>query len=666
MDHLDIKEFVVGYLAEVEEHLRSANANLLALDESLRKREHNPRAVRELFRRLHTVKGLSAMVGAEPIVDISHEMETLLRSADRAGGRIHDSAVDLLLSGVRAIEERVKSLSRGETLEPAPKQLLDRLGSLQVGQEPGTPSGSLSLDAQLLAKLSLAEQEQLLLGLSKGQTALRVDFVPSAARAAAGLNITAIRQRVAALGELVKVLPRALSEPGGGGGVAFVLLLLTDAPLEAVATAAAAETGDVQRITVAGGSALPLDEAPESGELEPYKRNVVRVDVARLDEALERLAVLVVSRSRLARAVSTPEPGLREWQQVGRLVAEGARELRDLRAAIMRARMVSVAELLERAPLIVLGLCRASGKQVRLTIDAGQAELDKAVADRLFPAVVHLLRNAVDHAIEPPAERRALGKDEDGHVHVTCLDQAGSQLELVVADDGRGIDRQRVASRVNAAVPETDAELLDLIARPGLSTLDAATHTSGRGLGIDIVRQIAVGELGGELRMSTTAGRGTTFTLRVPVSITIMDAFALECGGQTFVIPVSAVDALTELSPEVVTETPEASRRASRVRLLRHRGATIPLFALSSLLGIAAKSGGRSKAVIVRRQADVFAFEVDRMLGKQEVVVRPVKDPLVEVDGISGSTDLGDGRPTLVLDLLGLLARERQGSAVAS
>jgi two-component system chemotaxis sensor kinase CheA len=657
MDHLDVKEFVVGYLAEVEEHLRAADANLLSLDESLRKKENNPRAVRELFRRLHTIKGLSAMVGAEPVVDISHEMETLLRSADRAGGRVPDSAVDLLLAGVRAIEERVKSLGRGESLAPAPRQLLESLATLQVGQEPGKPSATLSLDAELLAKLSLAEQEQLLLGLSKGLKGLRVDFVPSAARASDGTTITSVRQRVGALGELVKVLPRALPE---GGGVAFVLLVLTDSPIEAVAAAAAAEVDQVETITILGGSPLVLAPPEDEAVVETYKRNVIRVDVGRLDEALERLSVLVVSRSRLARAVSRPEPSVRDWQHVGRLVAEGARELRDLRAAIMRARMVSVAELLERAPLIVLGLCRASGKLVRLTIDAGQAELDKAVADRLFPAIVHLLRNAVDHAIESPADRRARGKDAEGHIHVSCVGHAGSRLELVVTDDGRGIDRERVASRAGAQVPQTDAELLDLIARPGLSTLDAATHTSGRGLGIDIVKEIAVGELGGELLLSTTPGAGTTFTLRVPVSITIMDAFALECGGETFVVPVSAVDALTDITAEAVSETPEPSRRSAHVRLLRHRGNTIPLFSLGSLLGMPSTRSERSKAVIVRRQEDSFAFEVDRMLGKQEVVVRPVNDPLVEVDGVSGSTDLGDGRPTLVLDLLGLMGREQR------
>ena len=469
---------------------------------------------------------------------------------------------------------------------------------------------------------------------------------------------------VARRGHDVAALPLGLDEDLPT--VAFVLLLLTEASDSAIADAAAAGPEDVRVIT--GSSPPPEEVAPstfEGPELDSHKHNYVRVDVSRLDEALERLAVLVVSRSRLQRAVEELGQGQGDLRQVSRLVSEGGRELRDLRAAIMRARMVSVTELLERTPLIIRGLSKASKKLVQLTLDAGNAELDKAVADRLFPAVVHLLRNAVDHAIELPEERKAQGKPEEGRIRVTCTEHGG-QLELAIEDDGRGIDRARVAARAKAPLPETDEELLELITQSGLSTLDQATQTSGRGLGMDIVKRIAVNELGGELRLETRANAGSKFTLRVPVSITIMDAFSLRCGDETFVVPVSSVDDLAEISAEAVTETPEPERRVNHVRLLRHRGGTMPLFSLGSLLGLPATLSPRPKAVIVKKQGETFAFEVDRMLGKQEVVVRPVKDPLVDVAGVSGSTDLGDGKPTLVLDLLGLLRRGRGASAGAA
>jgi len=669
MERLDLGEFIAGYLAEAEEHLASANVNLLALDASLKKQEKNPRAVRELFRSLHTLKGLSAMVGAEAIVDISHEMETLLRTADRSGMSIPGIAVDLLLAGVRAIEERVANLSRGEPLAAAPKELIERLAALDPADARASPQRVLSLEPELLSKLSSAEHEQLLSGLAKGLRALRVDFVPSPGRSEQGVNITSVRKRVGELGEIVKVVPRSLPELGAGR-VSFALLLVTSASDAELAEAAAAEPGDVR--VIAESDAAPGDMPPveplleaESTAVDTLKRNVVRVEVSRLDDALDRLAVLVVSRARLQRAVDELAQGAGDLRRVSRLVSEGSRELRDLRAAIMRARMVSVAELMERAPLIVRGASKASKKQVHLTIDSGRAELDKSVADRLFPAVVHLLRNAVDHAIEPPEERKARGKPEEGTIRVTCVEEGGSQLSLVIEDDGRGIDRERVALRAASPIPETDAQLLELITRPGLSTLEAATQTSGRGLGMDIVKRIAVDDLGGELELETRPHLGTKFTLRVPVSVTIIDVFSLQCGDETFVVPVSAVDDLAELSDGAVTTTPDV-QRSSHVRLLRHRGVTMPLFKLSRLLGMAIPSVQRPKALIVRKQNEVFAFEVDCMLGKQEVVVRPIKDPLVDVPGVSGSTDLGDGRPTLVLDLLGLMSHELDARSAAS
>jgi two-component system chemotaxis sensor kinase CheA len=661
-DALNVEEFITGYLAEAEEHLSAARSCLMAIDEALRKKENNPKAVRELFRALHTLKGLSAMVGAEPIVDVAHELETLLRSADKAGGKLPPRAVDEIQKGLQAIQERVASLARGEPLVAVSKSLLEALAALQFDALPARPSARLSLDADLLAKLSLAEQEQLLQGLARGRRAVRVDFASSQARSAAGLNITSVRARISALGELVKVLPRSVASPDGGRSVAFVLLLVTDASDAAIAEAAAATPADVIALEAAqdpdGGADAYADLGEEPLDLEMNagaKRNFVRVDVSRLDAALEGLSALVVTRSRMQRALNDLAQGRGGIRELTNIVAEGGPQLRDLRAAIMRARMVPVMEMLDRTTLLVRGLSRSSGKLVRLGIDAGSSELDKAVADRLFPAIVHLIRNAVDHAIELPAERKALGKPEEGQLRIRCSERSASQLAMTVSDDGRGIDREKVAKRAGVGVPKDDAELLALITRPGLSTRDQADHISGRGLGMDIVKRIVVDELGGELKLRTHAGLGSEFTVVVPLSVTIVDVFSFVSGERTFVVPVSTVEELAEIGPDVVTHAPHPGAKGEAVRLLKHRGFTLPLFTLTSLLGVAGAEVPRPKAIIVRHDEETFAVQVDRMLGQQEVVVRPLKDPLVDVPGLSGSTDLGDGKPTLVLDLLSLM-----------
>jgi two-component system, chemotaxis family, sensor kinase CheA len=655
-DGFETREFVAGFLAEAHEHLASANANLLAMDEAARRDVPHPRAVRELFRSLHTLKGLSAMIGAEPIVDVAHEMEALLRSADQAGGRLAPDAVDVLLQGVKAIEARVANLARGERVADAPEPLVHALASLQRPRG-AAPAGELSLPNEILAKLAPADREELLRGVAAGRRARRVDFVPSPERAAQGLSITTVRERVGAVGDIVKVLPRAAA-PGevAPAGLAFVLLVLTDADDVRLAEAAAADVASVREIAAAPAAPAvhdPIEDEP-SEEAGVQPRRFVRVDVRRLDDALERLSTLVVTRSRLQLAAAALARSGADVRELTAVLGENARQLRDLRAAIMSARMVAVSELLERAPLIVRGLSQSTGKPVKLTVDAGQAELDKAVGERIFPAIVHLLRNAVDHAIEPPDERRRAGKPEEGRIRVSCRERSDTQLELVVEDDGRGIDREAVARRAGVPVPRSDAELLDLIARPGLSTVEQATRTSGRGVGMDVVKRVTVAELGGELLLETHPGAGTRFTLRVPLSVSIVDAFTFACGDEVFVVPVTAVEDLVEIERADVVETPDPAHRGADVRLLRRRGETLPLVRLDRLLGVTAAATARPKAIVVRRDGDGWALQVDRLIGQQEIVVRPLADPLVQVAGVAGTTDLGDGRPTLVLDLAAL------------
>ncbi|MFL5395651.1 MAG: chemotaxis protein CheA [Myxococcales bacterium] len=666
----DVREFLAGFLAEAEEHLRSSAQNLMALDRSFAQGQSNARAVRDLFRSLHTVKGLSAMVGAEPIVDLAHAMETVLRSADRAPGTLRREALEPMLQALRAIEERVSALAEGKTLAPAPAAILDALGALQPqdGQGGARAEAAVSLPPEVLAKLSAAEKQQLVEGVAAGKRALRADFVPSPERAAAGLTISSVRERVSNVAEIVKVLP--LSRPRSDevpGGLAFVLVLLTGGSDEAIAEAAGIPKEEVLPVAVQSAP-QPAPGFGEEDEIpaEAVQRRTIRVEVGRLDDALERLSALVVTRFRLSRALAALGARGADTREVAEIMAENGRQLRDLRAAIMRARMVPVSELLERLPLVVRGITRTSGKKARVEIERGGGagfagdgrrpegrsigeELDKSVADRIFPALVHLVRNAVDHAIEPPDERARLGKPEEAVIRVSCLERSNRQLELTVTDDGRGVDATRLARKAGREVPASDAALLDLLTIRGLSSRDEATTTSGRGMGMDIVKRI-VDQLGGELLLKTQPGSGSTFTLRVPLSITIVDAFSFACGKQPFVVPVATIEEIVEVDPGRLVRAPGGRD----LRLLQRRGETVPLLALESVLHMERGTEPRRKALIVRRNAEPYGFEVDRMLGQQEVVVRPLEDPLVHVPGVTGSTDLGDGLPTLVLDLLSL------------
>ncbi|RKG83335.1 chemotaxis protein CheA [Corallococcus terminator] len=687
----EFAEFLPAYLAEVDELLASAQRDLLAVEEAVRRGAAQPRAVRELFRALHTIKGLSAMVDVEPIVSVAHWMEASLRVADQAGGRLPESSVEPLVEGLRAIEQRVRQLGAGKPPSPAPANLLERLEALgpQVLEAAPREPRAVVLDAQaaFASKLAPSEREQLEGGLAGGQRAVRLDFVPSSERAAKGLNINTVRERVAKHGDIVKVLPLS-GAAAGGASLAFALLLLTHSEDAALLEAVGGAPATVRSLAVAaplappaaGPSAPPPAAGPSPALLpampgalgvpgpeddldEPEVRRgggLLRVEVSRLDEAMEWLAALVVNRSRLTRAVTALTAAGAPTRELAAILQENGRQLRDLRSAILRLRMVRVGDVLERLPLLVRGLRRTTGKAVRLELDVGDAELDKAVADRLMPALVHLVRNAVDHALELPDERLAAGKPPEGLVRLGCHARSSGQLEITLRDDGRGVDAKAVAQAANAPVPESVDGLLDLLCRPGLSTRQEATSTSGRGMGMDIVRRIVVEQLGGELRMETRKGAGTTFTLRVPLTVTLVDAIVFECAGLKYAVAVGTVEELIDVDALKVVRP----AGADGLGLLERRGAAVPLVSLERLLERTAPGdaqGARgTKALIVRQRGEPVAFAVDRLLGQQEIVLRPLEDPLVRVAGVAGATDLGDGMPTLVLDL-GALGAARVG-----
>ena len=522
------------------------------------------------------------MVAIEPIVELAHEMESVFRSADRAGGRLSAVAVDVLLQGMRAIEERVRALSTQAPVVAAPRALLEALSNLESDAPARGPTSLLGLDQEVASKLSGTETEQLVAAASKNLRAVRLRFAPSSELAAGGTNITSVRERIGRCAEIVKVVPRATPPgPTSPSGLVFELLLVTEAPDARLAEMAGLP---LEAFTVITAKVEPpqaaldadLHDDVHSGKA---RRDFVRVDVARLDETLERLSALIVNRFKITRAVSELSRRGVDVRELSAALIAGGRQLRDLRSSIMRARMVPFSELLQRAPLVVRGAAKATGKKVRLDIVASAAELDKAVAERVFPAIVHIIRNAVDHAIETPETRRALGKSEEGLVEIRCLEHANNQLEITIRDDGNGIGRTNVANRAGVPVPASDAELLELLVRPGLSTSHATTQTSGRGMGMDIVKRIVVEQLGGQLSLRTEEGVGSTFILRIPLSLTIVEAFTLVCGAEVFVVPVAVVDDILELDPASVVGPPVASVNGrAPARMLMRRGRAMPLF----------------------------------------------------------------------------------------
>lgn len=653
---VDVKEFLDGFLGESDEHLRTIRTELAELE--ARPGQPNPRAARALFRALHTLKGLSGMMGVEPLVELAHAMESVVRTIDAAGGVAAPNCVDPLISGVSTLETQVRAVGEGKPVPPPPEDLLQHLEELATtasAQAPAALRARVALPAELFEKLSPAEATELEQALARGEHAYALDFVPSPARAAAGMNITSLRERVASLGQIVRVLPVAVPRTAEApGALKFTLLLVTRASSEELSRVAGVPLEEIALLGAAGPQAKPESPPPDSFDAREQsgKHGVVRVSVGRLDATIEELAGVAVFRSRLVEQTrSLAETGT-DVRALLQLLDEQARALRRLRSSILSLRMVRLREALEPLGLIVRGLRSSAGKSVRLQIDVGEAELDKAVAERIFPALVHLVRNAIDHGIELPAERVRSGKPEQGTVRVFAAATSSTHVAICIEDDGAGVDAERVRQKTDGELLEGDRALLDVLTRPGFSTRDNTTATSGRGFGMDIVRQ-AIDALGGELSLENEPGRGARFQLSVPLTVAMVATFAFEAGQQRFLVPIGMVDEICEVS-EGSTFTPPGAHGPSAVRLLKRRGEAVPIISLSRMLGISETEELEPKALVVGRKSSACAFSVRRLLGQHEVLIRPVTDPLVQVPGVTGSADLGDGRPTLVMDLLAL------------
>ncbi len=650
---VDLRDFLSGFLAEAGDHLRSVHANLLLVDAAVQKGVAAPRAVRELFRSLHTIKGLAGMVGIEPIVEIAHAMETVLRAAERAAGRLPAGAFEPLLEGTNAITQRVGALGEGSAVARAPQGLLERLAAIDVGSVRHLPDRpSLDFSPALEAKLGAVEREQVAAAIASGLRVAEITFAPSPQRAADGISITTVRGRASDVGEIIKVVPVAAARDGAPSGMIFLLLVATSRDVVELAAAVGLDPSEIRRVEASAAAPTVLEDAEPIGGEATGTTGIVRVSVERVDQALDGLSALLVTRMRLGLEMDRLAAAGADVRELRRVAHDITRQLAEMRRAVVGLRMLSVAELLEPLPLLVRGLRTTTGKDVGVTVDAGYVEVDKAVAERLWPAIVHLVRNAVDHGIESAEDRRRVGKPERGNIAVRCVQVGSGRIEVTIEDDGMGVDRGQVAARAGGDAPESDAALLAVVTRPGFSTRDRADATSGRGMGLDIVRR-AIEGLGGELMLATTPGAGTRFTLRVPVTIAIIDVVAFECEGQTFLVPVASIDELIEIAAGNTITGPVLRGREAVARLVPVRGVAVPLIDLGEALGLR-RGVSAPKAILVRRDERPLAFGVDRLLGHHAVVVRALRDPLVTVRGVTGATDMGDGRPTLILDLAAL------------
>jgi two-component system chemotaxis sensor kinase CheA len=336
-----------------------------------------------------------------------------------------------------------------------------------------------------------------------------------------------------------------------------------------------------------------------------------------------------------------------------------------MREAVMRVRMVPVGEIFERMRFVVRDLAREYQKKVRLEISGQGTEIDKLLIERMMDPLVHLVRNAISHGLESAAEREAAGKPEEGSIALRAF-TAAEMVVIEIEDDGRGIDRERVAERARGMglikgfatglltedATLDDAALLELICSPGFSTRDEADRASGRGVGMAVVKETVYG-LGGTFALQSKAGRGTRFVIELPITLAIADALIVSAGGQRFAVPQSSVREVLEIDPASI-------KVLENNEIVHYRGGVLPIVKLGRLFDLNEKYERVFHAFVTGAGENAVGIAVDRILGQREIVVRAINDPLIQVAGIAGATELGDGRVVLILDAAALV---KQSSA---
>jgi two-component system, chemotaxis family, sensor kinase CheA len=631
-DRSFFSEFLDDYYAESEEHLTSARKLMLSIEAAGENKAVDPNLLDDLLRSFHSLKGLSAMVGLDEATQLSHHIEDFLKEFKRPNAVITANGIERVVDGIDAIE-RVVEAKRKTTEMPDISSVLLHL-DVATKEAGDTPAPA----------------------VEAGAATWRFVFHPSAELAAKGVNVTLVRNRLRSIGDVIQASPRVLS----GGQVVFEFLVK--------ATAAQAEFEDLRSQGVEYSrteQAPPIEKPkPQAVASEPQAGrvgglNMIRVEMDRLDELMRVVGELVTSRFRLEEALRAPMDGSMGFGALEEINSSMENQLRELRECVVRIRMVPISQIFERMRFVARGMERELDKRIEVHIEGQDTEIDKVIVDRMMDPLLHLVRNAISHGLESPQERLAAGKPETGIIRLRAA-TAGDTVMIQVDDDGRGIDVEKIAARARSlgwigADQSLDSKrLLSIISAPGFTTRDKADLSSGRGVGMAAV-QTAVSQLGGSMSLTTTKGKGSAFTVNLPLTLLIADSLMVNVGPQRFAVPQTAVR-------EVLAIDSSEVKILENNEVISFRGSVLPILRLARLFGLTEVSQSRLHLLVI---ADAgAALAVDRITGLREIVVRTITDPLLRTPGVVGATELGDGRPVLILDPHSLVRAARHSDTV--
>ena len=603
--------------------------------------------LKTLQRAVHTIKGDSMALEFDELAGMAHRLEDLLAALGSEAEPVGQAFIDLLLACGDAMSELLAAYCS------VPSR---------------SPKANASLEQRLDAALSALGSP---VGADKARRMrLAVTFSRDCKMRSVGTFL--IRQRLEPLASILATDPDPES-PAIEKSRTWTLLIESAAGSKALQQAARVPGVSsrvslriLEEVPVVRELSGPVETSPPSGSSNvpsSSATNFLRVEVSKVDRIMNLVGELVIGRSMVAQVIQDLRDG--GEGMAGRLSDASnflGRSLTELQAAVLKIRMVPVDTVFRRFPRVVREVARASGKNVALEIRGASTELDKSIIDVIGEPLLHLVRNAIDHGVETEDERRTAGKPTVGRLALAA-EYEGNHVHIVVEDDGRGVDVERVASRAAdlglVRREETKTlgrdEILNFVFAPGFSTRENVSTLSGRGIGLDVVKS-TIESLKGTIDVTTAPAEGTRFLIRLPLTIAILQALLVRAAGRVFALPLTSVLEIVRLS---------ASESGSILGkgVFRFRERVIPLFRLRELLDLEAREeeGGRKEFVLVIGEAERrMAVLVDKIVGEHELVVKPIEDPLARSPGIAGASILGDGKVVLILNVHRLTERRQR------
>ncbi|HEX2385379.1 MAG TPA: chemotaxis protein CheA [Candidatus Binatia bacterium] len=651
---MNLDPVIQGFLDEAGDLLSDFEAALLDLEAD----PGNSETLNRIFRCAHTIKGNSSMLGMDGVAGFTHVLEDLLDKLRKREIGLTAPLMNTLLRSVDALKELLTDAKQGKFIDHAwHEELLKNFRSFADGEKPA---------------LSPANQ-QASPGATASETLYEIYFSPPTGLMQRGLDPLQFLQALSDKGEFLQVTPDVSRIPPlaemkvENCYLAWTIWHSSKRPKselegcfdfigDAAACTIEALSFEEEKTESKGATAAPSAAKSETraAKSEALDAGSIRVAIDKVDKLINLVGELVITQSIIAQVVANYSA--EKHAILAEAVAQMDRHARDLHERVLTVRMIPIKTLFSRFPRLVRDLAAAVDKQVALEVLGEDTELDKTVIEKIGDPLTHLIRNAIDHGIEPVEDRHAAGKSTSGTVRIEAYQQSGN-IHIDIADDGKGLDREKILAKAiqnGLVAPEqtlTDEEIQGLIFRPGFSTAAKVTELSGRGVGMDVVKR-NVETLGGSIAIHSEAGKGTRFRIKLPLTLAIMDGQALHVGAQIYILPLVAI------TESICPARGSVHRLTSGAEVIMIRDKALPLLRLHRIFGVRPKSEDPTQGLVViveyeGRQAALF---VDELLAQQQVVIKSLETNFSKIDGVAGATILGDGRVALILDVPGLVS----------